>query len=118
MAGTFKKGKSKKRAATEILERIVHQSPDEIRLAWLAQIHKAKTGDTTAMALIVNYLDGKPHQSIDMEMEVTTDDTQTTSNEELIRALRDRMAGILPKRAVSSVASGGEEGTGGEKKPH
>lgn len=118
MAGTFKKGKSKKRMSSDILTSLVTQDPNLIRRMWLAQFVKACSGDTTAAALITAYLDGKPHQSVDMEVDVTGDDTQTASNDELIKALRDRMAGILPKRSVPVLGSGGSEGSGGEKKPH
>lgn len=83
-----------------------------------ALVSSAKGGSVLAFNALVDRVDGKPHQSVGMEVEVTSDDTQTASNDELVKALRDRMAGILPKRAVSSVGSGGSDGSGGEKKPH
>lgn len=118
MAGVSKKKPSAEKLFTNCMRREFAQHPEEVLRMVQALFHKAKCGDLNALKLCFEYMDGKPHQSIEMDVEVHDDNLSTASESELLQALRNRMAGILPKRAVSSVDGGGEPGAGSDSKTH
>jgi hypothetical protein len=119
MAGVSKQRRnSLEKLFSNSLRREFTQHPEDILRVTQALVHKAKCGDLNAIRLIAEYIDGKPHQSVDMDVEVHDENLTTASESELLEALRKRMAGVLPRRPVPVVDSGGTTGSGSDQKPH
>ena len=56
---------------------------------WKKQIELAKEGDKDATKLIVERLDGKAHQSMALEAEITTRSAKELTDDELAAIIRD-----------------------------
>jgi len=117
MAGVFKNRTKKDKLLEAAFRRELTQNPEDALLIAKAAISRAKGGDITAAAFIRDTVDGKPHQSVDMDVEVTRE-VETVSDNDIIEAFRKRMAGLIPERRAPSVEGLREPGDGGDQKPH
>ena len=118
MSGVTKRKSRRDKLLESALRRELTQNPNDALLMAKAMISLAKGGNINAFQAIRDTIDGKPHQSVDMDVDMTVDNVTTSSESELLQALRNRMAGILPKRTVSSVDGNRESGSGSDQKPH
>lgn len=91
-----KNGEKKNRVVTDTLRRVAAQNPEKLRSACEALLDKAAAGDVIAYKEIRDTLDGKPMQSVEMNV------TRTTANmadSELARVIAESSRSRATRKA-------------------
>lgn len=108
----------KPKLVEECMRREATQNPEKI-LTFVTKVYElAAKGDMTACTFIRDCLDGKPHQSVEVEHDIGENAMAVMSKEELSAAVAKRLAPFLPKRAVPDVGTDGGNGAGGDSRTH
>lgn len=103
-------GKSKMKLLSDDLRRLLTQNPARIRRVTEKLVEMAEEGDLTAIQMVFDRLEGKPHQSIEIDQTVTQ--ASAAEVDRRIIELQRRLAGTLPKPDVVDVepVQGGSNG--------
>lgn len=117
MAQKGNQNRRKDKLIEAALRRELVQDPEKALKIAQKMIQLAIDGDTTAATYVRDSVDGKPHQSVDVEHDVG-ENLALMNQEELRAAVAARMAPFLPKRTVPSVDSGGGDGEGSDPRTH
>lgn len=84
------------RVITDTLRRVVAQNPEKVRIACEKALDKAADGDLQTFREIADRLDGKPTQSVEMNVTRTQSDMDDS---ELARIIREnRCSGTTRKK--------------------
>lgn len=120
MAGAPKgnQNRRKPKLIEACLRREATQDPEKI-LQMVNKIYAmAAAGDMTAATFIRDTLDGKPHQSVDVEHDIGENAIAVMNKEELSAAVTARLAPFLPRPTVPDVGADRGDGTGSDPRTH
>lgn len=84
------------RVITDTLRRVVAQNPDKVRIACEKALDKAAEGDLQTFREIADRLDGKPTQSVEMNVTRTTADM---ADSELARVIAESSSSGTARKA-------------------
>lgn len=102
----------KPKLVEECMRREATQDPNKI-LSFVKKVYElAEKGDMTAATFIRDCLDGKPHQSVDIEHEVG--DTLALMNQEDLRAAVAARLAPFKRGTVPDLGTSGSDGDGGD----
>ena len=118
MAGAPKgnQNRRKDKLIEAALRRQLVQDPEKALKIADKMIELAMAGDTTAATYVRDSVDGKPHQSVDVEHDIG-ENLAMINKEELRDAVAARLA-PFKRTAVPDVGTGGSDGDGGDQRTH
>lgn len=118
MAGAPKgnQNRRKDKLVEAALRRQLVQDPEKADKIATKMLELAASGDTTAACFVRDTVDGKPHQSVDIEHDVG-ENLALMNQEELRAAVAARLA-PFKRTAVPDVEPSGSDGDGGDPRTH